>query len=128
MIFSVPNHKLILPLTINKLIIMWLFDASDPSFLACFSSPLPLLASSANGARCVVGFMGGIDLTGGRYDTASHSIFRTLGTVNSDDFYQSCIKDASLEKGGMLTGWQWGEWNEPASQRQINQLANASGH
>jgi len=37
--------------------------------------------------RRVVGFMGGIDITDGRYDTPEHSLFATLKTKHKNDFY-----------------------------------------
>lgn len=37
--------------------------------------------------RRIIGFMGGIDLTDGRYDTPEHSLFKTLKTKHKNDFY-----------------------------------------
>jgi len=37
--------------------------------------------------RKIIGFMGGIDLTDGRYDTPEHSLFATLKTKHRNDFY-----------------------------------------
>ena len=36
----------------------------------------------------------------GRYDTRDHSIFRTLQTVHSQDFYSGCVPNAEKESGG----------------------------
>ncbi|KAK8482962.1 hypothetical protein V6N13_081296 [Hibiscus sabdariffa] len=55
--------------------------------------------------RRIVSFIGGIDLTDGRYDTPCHPIFRTLGTVHHDDFHQPCFHDASIAKGGPREPW-----------------------
>ncbi|XVF48087.1 hypothetical protein PTKIN_Ptkin03bG0163000 [Pterospermum kingtungense] len=55
--------------------------------------------------RRVVSFIGGIDLCDGRYDTPSHPIFRTSGTVHPDDFHQPCFHDASIAKGGPREPW-----------------------
>ncbi|XWS70696.1 hypothetical protein CRYUN_Cryun03dG0069300 [Craigia yunnanensis] len=55
--------------------------------------------------RRIVSFIGGIDLCDGRYDTPSHPIFRTLGTVHHDDFHQPCFHDASIAKGGPREPW-----------------------
>ncbi|KAA8499824.1 Phospholipase D alpha 1 [Porphyridium purpureum] len=41
--------------------------------------------------RRVVAFLGGIDITDGRYDYPEHPLFRTLATCHSgNDFYQNC--------------------------------------
>jgi len=49
-------------------------------------------AAPHGGMRALCAFMGGIDLTNGRYDTAEHPLFRTNldGGVHSEDFY-TCI-------------------------------------
>mmetsp|Transcript_8563 Transcript_8563/g.15489 ORF Transcript_8563/g.15489 Transcript_8563/m.15489 type:complete len:777 (-) Transcript_8563:193-2523(-) len=40
--------------------------------------------------RRLVCFLGGLDITDGRYDTPNHPLFRTLGTVHAPpDFYQN---------------------------------------
>eukprot|EP00667_Euglena_gracilis_P003485 EG_transcript_3496 len=44
--------------------------------------------ASVPGQYRVVAFMGGLDLTTGRFDTAEHPPFRTLATWHKDDFYQ----------------------------------------
>ena len=41
---------------------------------------------SIDGRRKLVAFVGGLDLTGGRYDTPEHEIFSTLKTDHADDF------------------------------------------
>ena len=50
--------------------------------------------------RRVTAYMGGIDLTSGRYDNAEHSIFGTLDTTHSADFHQACIAGAVQACGG----------------------------
>ncbi|XP_031495239.1 phospholipase D beta 1-like [Nymphaea colorata] len=42
---------------------------------------------AGNGKRKVTAFVGGLDLCDGRYDTPSHSLFRTLETVHKDDYH-----------------------------------------
>ncbi|RVX11062.1 Phospholipase D alpha 1 [Vitis vinifera] len=55
--------------------------------------------------RRIVSFIGGIDLCDGRYDTPTHTIFRTLDTVNHDDFRQPNFPNASITKGGPRQPW-----------------------
>ncbi|MED6164573.1 hypothetical protein PIB30_091373 [Stylosanthes scabra] len=50
--------------------------------------------------RRIVSFIGGLDLCDGRYDTQFHSLFQTLATEHSKDFYQPSIDDSTIEKGG----------------------------
>jgi len=45
----------------------------------------------------LVSYVGGIDLTGGRFDTAHHELFRTVNTVHKDDFYSKCLPLAEKE-------------------------------
>lgn len=49
--------------------------------------------------RRVIAFIGGLDLTDGRYDTPEHRLFSSLGPdgVNCNDFYQP-----SIEGGGAV--------------------------
>jgi len=61
----------------------------------------------------VKGFVGGIDLTKGRYDSGAKSLFSTLKTEHRDDYYMRCIPHevyASLvhskEKLGPRQPWQ----------------------
>ncbi|KAI5655582.1 hypothetical protein M9H77_32769 [Catharanthus roseus] len=44
-------------------------------------------ADAGNGRRKIISFIGGLDLTTGRYDTPEHPIFRTLQTLHKDDFH-----------------------------------------
>eukprot|EP00191_Tetraselmis_sp_GSL018_P011369 CAMPEP_0177615672 /NCGR_PEP_ID=MMETSP0419_2-20121207/23614_1 /TAXON_ID=582737 /ORGANISM="Tetraselmis sp., Strain GSL018" /LENGTH=590 /DNA_ID=CAMNT_0019113413 /DNA_START=47 /DNA_END=1816 /DNA_ORIENTATION=+ len=45
-------------------------------------------ASDGSGGLKVMAFLGGIDLTDGRYDTAEHTLFSTLEGIHAEDFYQ----------------------------------------
>ncbi|KAH7546359.1 hypothetical protein FEM48_Zijuj01G0192300 [Ziziphus jujuba var. spinosa] len=60
---------------------------------------------SSSKKRRIVSFIGGIDLSDGRYDNQSHSLFRTLNTVHRNDFYQNGFSDASILKGGPREPW-----------------------
>ncbi|CAL4990567.1 unnamed protein product [Urochloa decumbens] len=53
----------------------------------------------------LVGFVGGLDLCGGRYDTPEHPLFRTLGSVHREDFHQPSFPGASVLKGGPREPW-----------------------
>ncbi|KAJ3682088.1 hypothetical protein LUZ60_014661 [Juncus effusus] len=44
-------------------------------------------ADAGNYRRKIIAFVGGLDLCGGRYDTPSHDLFRTLKTVHKDDYH-----------------------------------------
>ncbi|PIN09998.1 Phospholipase D1 [Handroanthus impetiginosus] len=55
--------------------------------------------------RMIVSFIGGIDLCDGRYDTQSHSLFRTLATTHHEDFHQANCKGATVQKGGPREPW-----------------------
>ncbi|KAH7287656.1 hypothetical protein KP509_32G068000 [Ceratopteris richardii] len=56
--------------------------------------------------RKLVAFLGGIDLCDGRYDTQSHSLFRTLGTsMHKDDFHQPSIEGSSEKDIGPREPW-----------------------
>ncbi|KAJ4826401.1 Phospholipase D [Turnera subulata] len=55
--------------------------------------------------RRIVSFVGGIDLCDGRYDTAFHSLFRTLDTAHHDDFHQPNFPGAAITKGGPREPW-----------------------
>ncbi|KAK3410846.1 hypothetical protein EUGRSUZ_J02872 [Eucalyptus grandis] len=56
--------------------------------------------------RELVSFLGGVDLCAGRFDTEEHSLFRTLNTeLHHQDFYQTNISGANLQKGGPRAPW-----------------------
>uniref|UniRef100_A0A0E0PZW9 Phospholipase D n=1 Tax=Oryza rufipogon TaxID=4529 RepID=A0A0E0PZW9_ORYRU len=61
-------------------------------------------AGAGSGLRSIVSFVGGLDLCDGRYDTQSHSLFRTLDAAHKD-FHQPSIDDAELAKGGPREPW-----------------------
>lgn len=44
-------------------------------------------ADAGNYKRKIIAFIGGLDLTTGRYDTPEHPIFRTLQTVHKEDYH-----------------------------------------
>ncbi|CAA6666405.1 unnamed protein product [Spirodela intermedia] len=67
-------------------------------------SAMPRGATSSQQRR-IVSFVGGIDLCDGRYDTPSHSLFRTLDGPHHDDFHQPNFTGASVAKGGPREPW-----------------------
>ncbi|KAF3334609.1 phospholipase D gamma 1-like protein [Carex littledalei] len=44
-------------------------------------------ADAGNYRRKLVAFVGGLDLCGGRYDTPTHPLFKTLKTIHKNDFH-----------------------------------------
>jgi len=52
-----------------------------------------------DGRRKLVAYVGGLDLTGGRYDTPEHSLFATLKTDHLDDYRNSNAKGTSPSVG-----------------------------
>ncbi|XP_006656219.2 phospholipase D alpha 2-like isoform X2 [Oryza brachyantha] len=61
--------------------------------------------SGGGDLRRIVSFVGGLDLCDGRYDTQSHSLFRTLDAAHHRDFHQPSIDDADLSMGGPREPW-----------------------
>ncbi|KAI3777775.1 hypothetical protein L1987_47577 [Smallanthus sonchifolius] len=53
----------------------------------------------------VVNFVGGPDLCDGRYDSAYHTVFRTLHYTHHDNFHQPNYTSASIAKGGPRESW-----------------------
>eukprot|EP01064_Diplonema_japonicum_P000090 TRINITY_DN1005_c1_g1_i2.p1 TRINITY_DN1005_c1_g1~~TRINITY_DN1005_c1_g1_i2.p1 ORF type:complete len:809 (+),score=221.99 TRINITY_DN1005_c1_g1_i2:87-2513(+) len=53
----------------------------------------PSLSGSSKPRR-VIGFLGGLDVTKGRYDTPKKHLWGTNGTWHNDDFYQNCVPGA----------------------------------
>ena len=56
----------------------------------CDADPGPTMAGGPGGIpgssrRRLVAFVGGLDLTGGRYDTPDHELFKTLLTEHGND-------------------------------------------
>ena len=49
--------------------------------------------------RRLVAFLGGLDITDGRYDSPEFPLFSTLRTLHEGDFYQNCTPGASSESG-----------------------------
>ena len=49
--------------------------------------------------RRLIAFVGGLDLTGGRWDTPSHELFSTLLNEHLDDFRNSNAKSVPPEQG-----------------------------
>lgn len=43
--------------------------------------------------RKVIAYVGGIDLTTGRYDDPTHTLFGSLQTTHKEDWYQNCIPE-----------------------------------
>jgi phospholipase D1/2 len=56
-------------------------------------------APSSTPARRLVAFVGGLDLTIGRYDTPRHSLFRTLQSDHAHDFYNGWGDDIQQQYG-----------------------------
>ena len=55
---------------------------------------------SETGRNRVEAFVGGLDLTDGRYDNPQHSLFRTLNTLHAPpDFWQACALGITAESG-----------------------------
>jgi len=52
-----------------------------------------------DGRRKLVAYVGGLDLTGGRYDTPEHPLFATLKTDHLDDYRNSNAKGTSPSVG-----------------------------
>jgi hypothetical protein len=44
-------------------------------------------ADAGHHKRKIMAFVGGLDLSMGRYDTPKHPLFRTLQTVHKDDYH-----------------------------------------
>ena len=52
-----------------------------------------------SGLRRVIAFIGGLDLTDGRYDTCEFPLFKTINTLHNGDFYSNCVVGATAETG-----------------------------
>ena len=52
-----------------------------------------------SGRRRLVGWVGGIDITDGRYDNPQYPLFRTLFSLHAGDFYQNCTVGADKATG-----------------------------
>uniref|UniRef100_A0A0E0IK53 Phospholipase D n=1 Tax=Oryza nivara TaxID=4536 RepID=A0A0E0IK53_ORYNI len=60
-------------------------------------------ADAGNHKRKIVAFVGGLDLCGGRYDTPTHPLFRSLQTLHKDDYYNPNF--AVLDAQGPREPW-----------------------
>jgi len=49
--------------------------------------------------RRLVAFLGGLDITDGRYDTPEFPLFKSIHNVHVGDFYSKCIPDVTCEVG-----------------------------
>ncbi|KAI3677338.1 hypothetical protein L1987_86963 [Smallanthus sonchifolius] len=63
------------------------------------------IPGDSSGNRRIVGFVGGIDLCDGRYDSRDHSLFWTLKDVHHDDFHQPNFTGATISRGGPREPW-----------------------
>ncbi|XP_058067685.1 phospholipase D alpha 1-like [Magnolia sinica] len=63
------------------------------------------LAGNSSSSRQIISFIGGTDLTDGRYDNEKHPIFRNLNTVYLNDFQQKNFPHADLRHGGPREPW-----------------------
>ncbi|KAA0201860.1 hypothetical protein HAZT_HAZT008133 [Hyalella azteca] len=46
--------------------------------------------------RRVIAFVGGLDITNGRWDTPEHELFKTLTSKHCGDFYNGCVQTTEL--------------------------------
>ncbi|XP_078169462.1 phospholipase D gamma 1-like [Carex rostrata] len=60
-------------------------------------------ADAGNYRRKIIAFVGGLDLCGGRYDTPTHPLFRTLDTVHKDDYHNPNF--AEVDSRGPREPW-----------------------
>ncbi|XP_052133810.1 phospholipase D gamma 1-like [Oryza glaberrima] len=60
-------------------------------------------ADAGNHKRKIIAFVGGLDLCGGRYDTPSHPLFRSLQTVHKEDYYNPNF--ATVDARGPREPW-----------------------
>jgi len=56
-------------------------------------------APGEKGKRRLIAFVGGLDITDGRYDTPEFNLFKTLRTDHAGDFYSKCIPGATRDVG-----------------------------
>ncbi|KAK7252644.1 hypothetical protein RIF29_36735 [Crotalaria pallida] len=69
-------------------------------------------ADAGHNKRKIKAFIGGLDLCVGRYDTPTHSLFRTLQTTHKDDFHNPNFE----AKLGPVTGCPREPWHDLHSQ------------
>ncbi|OIV94369.1 hypothetical protein TanjilG_25431 [Lupinus angustifolius] len=65
-------------------------------------------ADAGQNKRKIVAFIGGLDLCLGRYDTPTHSLYRTLQTTHKDDFHNPNFE----AKLGPVTGCPREPWHD----------------
>lgn len=70
-------------------------------------APIPGAAPGAGPSRRVLAFVGGLDLTNGRYDDPGHPLFGTTGPggPHAADVYQNCIEGFDASKPGPREPW-----------------------
>ena len=52
-----------------------------------------------SGMRRVIAFIGGLDITNGRYDTCEFPLFKTINNLHTGDFYSNCLVGVTAETG-----------------------------
>jgi len=52
-----------------------------------------------SGRRRLIGYVGGIDITDGRYDNPQYNLFKTLFSLHAGDFYQNCTVGGTQSTG-----------------------------
>ena len=62
-----------------------------PSEVHHVDSNIPAGLGFGDNQRRLVAFLGGLDLTDGRWDTQQHSLFSTITTYHKYDYYQKCF-------------------------------------
>ena len=55
--------------------------------------------AAGDSRRTIVAFVGGLDITDGRYDTPDHPLFKTLTGIHQDDFYQGSAPEVGASEG-----------------------------
>ena len=57
------------------------------------------LHDNGGARKRVVAFVGGLDITKGRYDDPTFQLWKTIPTVHSKDFYNNCVPGVTQETG-----------------------------
>ena len=60
---------------------------------------IPLSEDDESDVRRLVGFVGGVDITNGRYDNPTFPLFKTLFSKHAGDFYQNCTMGTTAMTG-----------------------------
>eukprot|EP00899_Mesostigma_viride_P015391 jgi/Mesvir1/23853/Mv10655-RA.3 len=87
----VPREGGMLNNVLKRLVVSGIFSHHQKSVI-CDAPPL------GSDKKRVVAFIGGLDLTNGRYDTGHHSLFRTRFTEHDKDFCQNCVLAVPVTK------------------------------